>query len=485
MRDMRAGARGPKECSGTGALAPIEVVEPLGHRHVARGVRFGAAPAAASSSGPLPRRPRTRPGRDSVLDRSRPPPPSRHRPRAAPRRRRSAAAVVFFRRFLPPRLPRLVFFFTAGDASPSALASAPSPRSPPRMCPLRARLSSSETASWITSGDGGAASGSTGTWMRGVRRRFDAGAGFSARPQRHRWPARPRPRGPRVLGLRLAVGSGGCVSVGRRVGRARGRLLPPAAAARAAAGALLRRCGRPVGHRLAFLGPPRLPRPRHRPHRPDPTPRLDVGVGVPSASAASVGASVRQASRLPPGWRAGRLLGLALERDRVIARLGGRDERRERLPVQYAPDRHLRLLPDELGGVGDEHLDPVHLPDGGGGVVAAQLAELQLHGRALGDRRLGLQVDELALGLHLEVVRMGMTLHGHEEEPSLCRLLDCSEPCASGPGHELEHARVQLDAIGLDAVPGDASARSSAQPASRSCGRRRRSRRRRTSGTCA
>ena len=39
-RKMRAGARKPTECSETGASSAVEIVEPLGHRHVAGHVRL-------------------------------------------------------------------------------------------------------------------------------------------------------------------------------------------------------------------------------------------------------------------------------------------------------------------------------------------------------------------------------------------------------------------------------------------------------------
>ena len=65
-----------------------------------------------------------------------------------------------------------------------------------------------------------------------------------------------------------------------------------------------------------------------------------------------------------------------------------------------------------------------------------------------------LQVDQLAFGDDVEVIRVDVPFRRHEEEAATCRLLDRGEPGTARAGEQLEHAGVQRDAIGLDAVPG-------------------------------
>src|SRR5580765_5621228 len=51
-RKMRAGARKPRECSETAPSPAVEIVEPLGHRYVARGLRLGGLGLVRIRNGP-------------------------------------------------------------------------------------------------------------------------------------------------------------------------------------------------------------------------------------------------------------------------------------------------------------------------------------------------------------------------------------------------------------------------------------------------
>ena len=276
-RKMRAGARKPKECSETRPSPAVEIVEPLGHRHVARIV--GARPAAGLVR--LRRCRRPAPARDSAtvarehsvrgLERSRrstapcSSDPDRARRLVDGRRSRSgdgdrrravglagsaapAAAAGFLRRFLPPRLPRRVLRFATGAPVRRRASCAPSGSA---SSPRRRRRSWSSTASSIRLGDCLLDHlGRDGARRRGSPRDVD--------------PRRPAPG--RRLGLlrRGAVrvparGLGGLVGASTAaivvgsssgspspsrspIGRDSGacRLAAAAAAARATAGALLR-----------------------------------------------------------------------------------------------------------------------------------------------------------------------------------------------------------------------------------------------------
>ena len=504
-RKMRAGARKPKECSETARItcgrnrrATRTSARSRGRparRPRARPVRSGSGASSdrrsSATGGRGDRaRPRRRPSRPassatasplSATTSRRP-----HRPRRAVCLPAPSATAGFLRRFLPPRLPRRVFRFTTTGASPSSSQRAHRrDRASGSTLGVDARLGSasassastgtSPTASWITSGDDSLrvrdrrARGS-----RGARRRLGA-FGFSA--------AAP------FAGSRLGRGLGSDELVGTSTRRRRlvgcgssspshgslgrgsgaGRLAPAAAAARAAARPLLRG-RRSVGRRLAASAsssdsvvdrpsgaassarrrPPRRRRPRGRRRA---ARRRSASSSV-AASSDVVVALARRRRGLPPGRSARRLLGLALERDRPFARVAGGDERGERLPLEHPPDRDGRLLADELRGVRDEDVDAVDLARRRRGVVAADLAELELDGRALDERRRRLQVDELALGDDLEVIGVDVPFGGHEEEATARRLLDRGEPRAAGAGEELEHARVQRHAVRLNAVAG-------------------------------
>ena len=66
----------------------------------------------------------------------------------------------------------------------------------------------------------------------------------------------------------------------------------------------------------------------------------------------------------------------------------------------------------------------------------------------------GCEVDQLAFGDDVEVIRVNVPFRRHEEEAAACRLLDRGEPGAARARDQLEHAGMQRDAVGLDAIPG-------------------------------
>ena len=200
----------------------------------------------------------------------------------------------------------------ASSSSPARPRRRPSPRQPPRR-PASAGLAVAVLGAGLLGPGFGFGvrfragfgsrppSSKSGTWMRGARRR-------SASPAASR------------LGLAPLRGSASAPS--RRAGRL---LLPVAAAARAAARLLLRRRGLgAVGHASVASScsssgsassrrPPRQPRPR------------TSASTSPSSSVSTVGLRlVRLRRLLGAARRPGRLLGLALERDR----LGRRSRRR-------------------------------------------------------------------------------------------------------------------------------------------------------------
>ena len=76
--------------------------------------------------------------------------------------------------------------------------------------------------------------------------------------------------------------------------------------------------------------------------------------------------------------------------------------------------------------------------------MLVDLDELELDLGALGDRRLGLQVGELALGEHGGVVGVDALLRD-EEEALLRRLLDLGEARAAGAEQERGGPRADLD----------------------------------------
>src|SRR3990172_2189144 len=80
---------------------------------------------------------------------------------------------------------------------------------------------------------------------------------------------------------------------------------------------------------------------------------------------------------LPASRRTSRLLRLALERDRRLARLG-LEKRRIGGAVEHAPQLHLSLLADELRRTRDDDVVAVHFADTRCGVVKTDLDELQL-----------------------------------------------------------------------------------------------------------
>ena len=247
------------------------------------------------------------------------PPPSRHAPSALPSpSARRRAAVVFLRRFLPPRLPRLVFFFT-----PERLA-------------VGARSGSRRSASAVRAGSSSAPLARDGLLdhLRRRRRRLGidghvdawlaaplgAGARLLTRPapQRLRWRLGHALGG---LAARLAsVGIGGCVSVCRRVGRGSAS---SACGRRASRGACASSRSRPSASATAsrFLGLRRASSTAASSSSADPTPRARrPRRRRPRLVRLGVGASgLGRRRRLPAGRRAGRLLGLALERDRALA----------------------------------------------------------------------------------------------------------------------------------------------------------------------
>ena len=150
-RKTRAGAREPKECSESGSLSAVEVVEPFRHRDIA-GLALGRRRLVSRTLRP---RRRSRCGRDrgnlfdgvsSVRDSGHG--DSRFDVRLGLRfcpatSSVSPATTGFLRRFLPPRLPRRVLRFTTGAPSPSAPFAPPTlPRRAPRgrpRAPLRGR----------------------------------------------------------------------------------------------------------------------------------------------------------------------------------------------------------------------------------------------------------------------------------------------------------------------------------------------------------
>jgi len=127
------------------------------------------------------------------------------------------------------------------------------------------------------------------------------------------------------------------------------------------------------------------------------------------------------------------LLGLALESDRAL----------RPLPASVTsvpntcPPGHVRREPspscDERCSVRNDDVHAVDLADARGGVVQAEFDELHLDFGALG-RPGWLQIDELALGQHLEVVRVNVPVGGRdEEEATFRRLLDRRQPRAARP----------------------------------------------------
>ena len=149
-----------------------------------------------------------------------------------------------------------------------------------------------------------------------------------------------------------------------------------------------------------------------------------------------------------------RLLGLALECDRPLTLVSGERKRGKRLSIEDASDRYGRLLADERGSLSDEHVEAVDLACACSGVVATEFTELELDRRPLCERRRRLEVDELALGQEVEMIGVGMSLSGDEEEPAPGCLLDCRKPRTAGADDELQHARMQSDTVGLHPVPG-------------------------------
>ena len=216
----------------------------------------------------------------------------------------------------------------------------------------------------------------------------------------------------------------------------------------------------------ARLRRPRAPRPpARRPRAPRPRPRsVDLG------------------RLLGPARRARRLLGLALERDRLGRRLDAVQRRRVGDAVEHALDAHLRLLADELRGAADDDVDPVELADRGARVVLVQLDQLQVGLGALGDRSRRLQIDELALGEHGRVIGVRALLR-REEEALLRRLLDLGEARAALAEQERHRLRVHLDLERLRARARRRACAAAARPRARPTPRRRRCRRRRRSGT--
>ena len=300
---MRAGARKPRECSETRPSSAVEIVEPLGHRHVARVLGVGRVglvrigdrlPSRVDRlrSRRRPRRPARAPARRARVlrrpsrarrphrrrrsrsDDGRPPPrrrPRRSRRPAAPSAARPASCggscrhgchgascasrrPARRRRRQRPRLRRhRVGLGRRRSVSGSASSSGST-----------ASAGASPTASWTTSGATGWASGSPGTWMRVVTAPARclgllghapfAAAPARRRPRRRRARQRRRRLAVRVRGheLLVAVVDG---ALGR--GSGAGRLAAAAAAARSAARALLRR-RRSVGPALAGASSLRL-----------------------------------------------------------------------------------------------------------------------------------------------------------------------------------------------------------------------------------
>ena len=72
--------------------------------------------------------------------------------------------------------------------------------------------------------------------------------------------------------------------------------------------------------------------------------------------------------------------------------------------------------------------------------MQAELDELQVELGALGDRGRGLDVDELALLQHGEVIGVRALLR-HEEEPLLRDSLDLGEAVGAGADQERRRAR--------------------------------------------
>ena len=299
-------ASGPDCAKEHRPRAAVEVLDPLGHRHVA------FAPFAGRRLGGGRRR-----GTGSLVG------DSGSRAASAASTAPSPFAAVGRLRLRPPREPRRVRFRGAAP-SPSALGSTDSklasslpPRSSAPTCRRRAARRSRRAARGLRRAarrSAGSSPASTGTWILGWRRRRRAGVadGCSGSDVRPRRPAPPRRLG-RLRRFRpVAV---------RRLGRA-----APACGA----------AGLRATHAVSASSPsprrrPRTARPGHPPVEPP-----------PSASACSDGGSVSSRRPAPPpprpcaGRGAGRLLRLALERDRGD---GGLPRRASRTPGRRSRDR--------------------------------------------------------------------------------------------------------------------------------------------------
>ena len=244
-------------------------------------------------------------------------------------------------------------------------------------------------------------------------------------------------------------------------------LLPPPAAPRAAPGPLLlgRRRARLTGLASASASPspppplrlPRPSRPRRMPRQLTRSSRRAPGLGRIGSSPVRPAPPASGVSALGLR-RAGARVGFSASLSNVI-RPSPRvcdHERGESLAVEHAPDDDLRLLTDERAGAGDDHIDPLGLAQA---AVRrrGRAPQLELQLRAIDEGRHGLEIDELPLRQHLEMIGVDVALGRDEEEAAAWSA--SSIPARRAPPGPTMSTEGCADATATSATPGRESRR--------------------------